>query len=102
MDNDMGTRKARDRYQHIRLRARDVVAFPRPAQLYTNFFKTRESEDAVLQIQIGPQRTHLNSLILQRLLRVMDVLEADTVELSLVYVRDAVIFAPLRRTNRTL
>lgn len=46
--------------------------------------------------------THLNRLILDRMVRVVDVLERDAVELALVDVRDAVVLPPLRRADGTL
>lgn len=46
--------------------------------------------------------THLDSLVLERLVGVVHVLERDAVELPLVDVGDAVVLAPLRRAGRRL
>lgn len=48
------------------------------------------------------KNTYLHRLVLKRLLRVVHILQANAIKLSLVYVRDAVVLTPLRRTNRTL
>lgn len=41
------------------------------------------------------KKTHLDCLILERFIRIVDVLERDAVELALVDVCDPVVLAPL-------
>lgn len=53
-------------------------------------------------IEYRNMRTYLNCLVFQRFVRIMYVLERNPVELTLVDVGDAIIFAPLRTAARCL
>lgn len=71
-----------------------MKSFIKQTQLERSSGRTNERKQIAKELKYT-RKTHLHCLIFQWMIRIGNVFQCDTIELSFIYVCDAIIFASL-------